>query len=477
MLFNSIEFIIFLPIVFFIYWFILKDKILYQNIFLLIASYIFYGWWDWRFLFLIIISSFADFFVARKIPESQSKRNKKILLGISIFVNLGMLGFFKYYNFFVDSFIDAFSQAGIHLHARTLNIILPVGISFYTFQTLSYTIDVYREKLKPTKNMFAFFAYVAFFPQLVAGPIERAVNLLPQFTRNRKFDLGQAKDGMRQILGGLFKKVIIADHCAIYVDDIFANYSSQSGSVLFLGLVYFAFQVYGDFAGYSDIAIGTARLFGFSLMQNFNYPFFSRDIAEFWRRWHISLSTWFRDYLYYPLGGSRGGKYFVIRNIIIIFTVSGFWHGASWTCVVWGFMNGLYFMPLYLLKMNRQNLNTVAEGRFLPNLLEIIQMSFTFFMFLLSLSVFRSLSLGDALQFNLNMFSSSLFEIPDIEYIKFFPVIIIFVILEWFRRTKQHVMEIDDLSRTLRWTIYLVVGFIVFLAFDRDPNAFFYFQF
>ncbi len=477
MLFNSIEFILFLPIVFFIYWFVLNKKIVYQNVFLLIASYFFYGWWDWRFLFLIVISSIVDYIVAQKIPLAKTIRNKKLLLVISILVNLGMLGFFKYYNFFVDSFIDSFAGLGIHLHARTLNVILPVGISFYTFQTLSYTIDVYRGKLKPTKNIVAFFTYVAFFPQLVAGPIERAVNLLPQFTRQRKFDLVQAKEGMRQILGGLIKKVIIADYCAVYVDEIFANYGSFSGSVLLLGLIYFAFQVYGDFAGYSDIAIGTAKLFGFTLMRNFAYPFFSRDIGEFWRRWHISLSTWFRDYLYFPLGGSRSDTAMVLRNIVIIFTVSGLWHGADWTCIVWGFMNGIYFIPLYLLKMNRQNLDTVAENRILPNPKEILQMSFTFFMFILSLSVFRSLTVMDAFEYNKIMFSKSLFTVPNFEYLKFMPVIALFVIFEWMSRRKLHVLEVGNLPKSLRWAIYLVVGFIILLAFDRDPNAFFYFQF
>jgi D-alanyl-lipoteichoic acid acyltransferase DltB (MBOAT superfamily) len=388
-----------------------------------------------------------------------------------------MLGFFKYFNFFADSLIEAFASLGVSMNARSLDIILPVGISFYTFQTLSYSIDIYRGKMEPSRDIIAFFAYVAFFPQLVAGPIERAVNLLPQFTKQRKFTLPDAKEGMRQILGGLFKKVIIADYCAVQVDVIFSNYDSLPGSTLLLGLVYFAFQVYGDFSGYSDIAIGTARLFGFTLMRNFAYPFFSRDIAELWRRWHISLSTWFRDYLYYPLGGSRGRKWFVIRNIVIIFTVSGFWHGADWRFIIWGFMNGIYFIPLFLLNMNRQNLDTVAENRILPNPKEILQMSFTFFMFILSLSIFRSQSVMDGIHFNRIMFSESLFVMPNIEYLKLFPLIVLFTLLEWFRRTRIHVMDIGDLPRPIRWGLYVIVGFVVLLAFDRNPNAFFYFQF
>ncbi|MBC8488995.1 MAG: MBOAT family protein, partial [Bacteroidetes bacterium] len=384
MLFNSIEFVIFLPVVFFIYWFVLNKKSSYQNIFLLIASYVFYGWWDWRFLSLIIISSFVDFFVAQKIQKAHKVRNKKILLTISILINIGFLGFFKYFNFFVDSFVEAFAQIGIHLNPRTLNIILPVGISFYTFQTLSYTIDVYRGKLKPTKDIVSFFTFVAFFPQLVAGPIERAVNLLPQFYHKRAFEVNKAKDGMKQILWGLFKKIIIADNCAVYVEEIFSNYQIYPGSTLLLGSFFFAFQIYCDFSGYSDIAIGTARLFGFNIMRNFAYPYFSRDIAEFWRRWHISLSTWFRDYVYIPLGGSRGNNFNKIRNVIIIFVVSGFWHGADWTFIIWGLLNGLYFLPLLLLKINRNNIGITAENRLLPTFKETFQMLITFFITLIA---------------------------------------------------------------------------------------------
>jgi len=324
MLFNSIDFAIFLPIVFCLYWFVTNKNLKLQNFLIVIASYTFYGWWDWRFLSLIIFSTIVDYSIGILLAKEEKVLNRKILLWTSIFINLGFLGFFKYYNFFLDNFISAFLFFGMEINTNSLNIILPVGISFYTFQTLSYTIDVYKRKLEPTKDFIAFSAFVSFFPQLVAGPIERATNLLPQFYKTRRFDYSKAVDGMRQILWGLFKKIVIADNCAQYANEIFNNYTDYGGTSLILGALFFAFQIYGDFSGYSDIAIGTSRLFGFNLKQNFAFPYFSRDIAEFWRRWHISLSTWFRDYLYIPLGGSRGGIWMKVRNTFIIFIVSGF---------------------------------------------------------------------------------------------------------------------------------------------------------
>jgi len=477
MLFNSIEFIIFLPIVFVVYWFIINRNLKLQNLFLLLASYVFYGWWDWRFLSLIIFSSIIDYTLAQRIRKTPDGFNRKSLLAISILVNIGLLGFFKYFNFFVDSFVDAFFVFGFQLHARTLNVILPVGISFYTFQTLSYTIDVYRRKLEPTKDAIAFFTFVAFFPQLVAGPIERAINLLPQFYVRRAFNLNHARDGVKQILWGLFKKVIIADNCAFVVDEIFTNYDHQPGSVLLLGAFFFAFQIYGDFSGYSDIAIGTARLFGFSLMRNFAFPYFSRDIAEFWRRWHISLSTWFRDYVYIPLGGSRGNNFQKIRNIIVIFVVSGFWHGANWTFLVWGLLNGLYFLPLMLTKANRNNMGITAEGRILPSLREGFQMITTFFITLIAWVFFRSENVGQAFAYLAGMFSSSILSIPHFDHLKLIPLILVFIIIEWVSREKQHALEISGWPLSLRWATYLIMGFTVLLSFDRSPQAFIYFQF
>ena len=329
MLFNSIDFAIFLPIVFILFWFATGKNLKLQNLLIVLASYLFYGWWDWRFLSLILFSTLIDYSIGIRLSKEENISKRKIFLWMSILVNLGFLGFFKYYNFFLDNFITAFSFFGIPINSQGLNIILPVGISFYTFQTLSYTIDVYKKKLKPTKDFIAFTAFVSFFPQLVAGPIERATNLLPQFYKKRTFDYYKAVDGLRQILWGLFKKIVIADNSAQIANEIFNNSADYSGSTLFLGAIFFTFQIYGDFSGYSDIAIGTSRLFGFNLKQNFAFPYFSRDIAEFWRRWHISLSTWFRDYLYIPLGGSRGGTWMKVRNTFAIFIVSGFWHGAN----------------------------------------------------------------------------------------------------------------------------------------------------
>ncbi len=398
MLFNSIEFLLFLPTVFFLYWFVFKNQLRVQNVLLLVASYIFYGWWDWRFLSLIIASTFLDYFVALALQKSESPLKRKYLLGISLVGNLGMLGFFKYYNFFVTSWIESWSSVGIVMETSTLNIILPVGISFYTFQTLSYTIDVYRKEMQPTKSFIDFAAFVTFFPQLVAGPIERASHLLPQFYKKRTFDYQNAVDGVKLIIWGMFKKVVVADNCAFFVNKIFENPEAYSSGELFVGMVFFAFQIYGDFSGYSDMAIGISKLFGFDLMVNFKFPYFSRDIAEFWRRWHISLSTWFRDYIYIPLGGSRGSQGFQIRNVMVIFLVSGFWHGANWTYVVWGLFHALLFLPLLLFNVNRSHLITKSYGW-----LDFAKIGVTFLVVCIGWVFFRADSIADAFQYLAHM--------------------------------------------------------------------------
>jgi D-alanyl-lipoteichoic acid acyltransferase DltB (MBOAT superfamily) len=373
MLFNSFTFFVFLPIVFALYWFVLRTKLKAQNALILVASYVFYAWWDWRFLSLILFSTLLDFYLGKALGKSNSKKRSKSLLWTSLLVNLGFLGIFKYFNFFIDSWVEAWGGLGVDLELSTLSIILPVGISFYTFQTLSYTIDVYRKELQPTHSLLNFAAYVAFFPQLVAGPIERATRLLPQFRQARTFSYQVAKSGVYLIIWGLFKKVVIADNCAFFVNQIFDNPDNFSSAELGLGAVLFAFQIYGDFSGYSDIAIGTARLFGFQLMTNFAFPYFSRDIAEFWRRWHISLSTWFRDYLYIPLGGSRVRRSLQVRNVLIIFLVSGFWHGANWTFIIWGALHALFFLPLLFFKLNRKYLENDAL-----QFQQILKIGFTF---------------------------------------------------------------------------------------------------
>ncbi len=478
MLFNSIEFAVFLPVVFIIYWFLTARKLALQNFFLLLASYLFYGWWDWRFLSLILLSSMVDFLVGIGLGFSETRWKRRTLLGLSIAVNLGLLGFFKYFNFFAQSFADAFTLLGSPIDPARLYIILPVGISFYTFQTLSYSIDVYRRKMEPSQDIVSFFTFVAFFPQLVAGPIERASHLLPQFQRKRTFDHGRAVDGTRQILWGLFKKIVIADNAATYANYIFNNYPELSGSTLLLGAVFFALQIYGDFSGYSDIAIGSARLFGFNLMRNFAFPYFSRDIAEFWRRWHISLSSWFRDYVYIPLGGSRGGLRTQIRNVLIIFLVSGFWHGANWTFLIWGALNALYFLPLMLMKSNRAHTDTVAEGRLLPSLRESLQVGTTFLLTCVAWIFFRAPSVGDALAYLGGIFRTSFFNAPEVEF-GWYPLIaLLFLMTEWLQREKQHGLELDGLRlpTPFRWSLYYFVAVLI-MYFGGDQQAFIYFQF
>lgn len=485
MLFNSIDFAVFLPIVFTIYWLIRNVKL--QNFFIVVASYVFYGWWDWRFLSLILFSTLVDYFVGVKLSNAKNKLNRKIYLLISIFVNLGFLGFFKYYNFFVDNFVQAFSFFGNEIQANSLNIILPVGISFYTFQTLSYSIDVYKRKLEPTKDFIAFQAFVGFFPQLVAGPIERATNLLPQFYSKRTFNYNDAVDGMRQILWGLFKKIVIADNCANYANMIFNNSSDYSGFILVLGALFFAFQIYGDFSGYSDIAIGTARLFGFNLMQNFAFPYFSRDIAEFWRRWHISLSTWFRDYVYIPLGGSKVGLAKKIRNTFIIFIVSGFWHGANWTFIVWGALNAIYFLPLLLSNKNRSNIEIVAKDKILPSFRELISILITFSLTLLAWVFFRAKNISHALHYINDMVSGLFSKLDYVNAYNFLYwevgyslmiIFFIFVVFEWYGRQGKFAIS----KFALKWKrpyrhffYYALIAIIIW--FGGKEQEFIYFQF
>ncbi|MFD1552985.1 MBOAT family protein [Putridiphycobacter roseus] len=478
MLFNSIDFAIFLPIFFILYWFVTNNNLKLQNFLIVVASYIFYGWWDWRFLSLIFFSTIVDYLIGRKLRVVENQTKRKILLWTSIAVNLGFLGFFKYYNFFLDNFIAAFSFFGTNIKANSLNIILPVGISFYTFQTLSYTIDVYKRKLEPTKDFIAFSAFVSFFPQLVAGPIERASHLLPQFYKKRVFEYSKAVDGMRQILWGLFKKIVIADNCAEYANQIFNNSGDLNGSTLVLGALFFTFQIYGDFSGYSDIAIGTSRLFGFDLMRNFNFPYFSRDIAEFWRRWHISLSTWFRDYLYIPLGGSRGGTWMKVRNTFIIFIVSGFWHGANWTFIVWGALNAIYFLPLLLTNNNRNNLETVAQGKFLPSIKELALMLFTFGLTVFAWIFFRAENINHAFSYISEIFSLSTFTIPEIRPSNIILLTMIFVLIEWLGREQQFAIQNLGVKwkRPLRFLMYYALIALIYL-FSGKEQEFIYFQF
>ena len=487
MFFNSIDFAIFLPVVFVLYWYVTAKNLQLQNLLIVVASYVFYGWWDWRFLTLIFFSTIVDFLVGKGLQKQTKVSKRKLLLWTSIAVNLGLLGFFKYYNFFLDNFVTAFSFFGKEIQGDSLDIILPVGISFYTFQTLSYSIDVYKRKLQPSNNFISFAAFVCFFPQLVAGPIERASNLLPQFSVKRNFIYSKAVDGLRQILWGLFKKVVIADNCAEYANTIFDNYADYPGSSLALGAVFFALQIYGDFSGYSDIAIGTSRLFGFDLKQNFAFPYFSRDIAEFWRRWHISLSSWFRDYVYIPLGGSIGSSWKKIRNVFIIFLLSGFWHGANWTFIVWGGLNALYFLPLILTNNNRNNISIVAEGRLMPSLVDTGKILLTFTLSTFAWIFFRAESMEQAISYIDRMFSSSIISTPYIletsSGLPIFPkvlilLIAIFLIIEWLGREGQYAIERLTLSwkRPFRYLFYYFIILSLFLFCGKE-QGFIYFQF
>lgn len=487
MLFNSLSFAIFLPIVYFLYWFVTSKSLRLQNILLLVSSYYFYACWDWRFLFLLMFSTVLDYYTGIKMSDSTNQNSKKFWFWLSVSINLGFLGVFKYYNFFAESFADAISIFGFHADPWVLSVVLPVGISFYTFHGLSYVIDIYKDRIKAEKNFVDYSVFVSFFPLLVAGPIERATHLLPQIQRERKFDYSKSVDGLRQILWGLFKKIVIADQCAEYANLIFNDYADYSGSTLLLGAIFFTFQIYGDFSGYSDIALGTARLFGIELLQNFSFPYFSRDIAEFWRRWHISLSTWFRDYLYIPLGGSKGGTWMRIRNTFIIFIVSGFWHGANWTFIIWGFLNALFIMPSIIFGTNRNNLEIVAKGRYLPTLKEFLQISFTFLLTVFAWIFFRANDLGHAFAFIKSMLFgflnfSQYGETFDLIFNKIgfylFVFIFLFIIIEWSGRENKFAISSLGFNwwKPFRLAFYITLALIV-LLFSGSKEEFIYFQF
>jgi len=482
MLFNSLSFALFLPIVFSIYWLLSNRLVKFQNLFLLAASYYFYACWDWRFLFLLIFSTLLDFFTGLKMFDSTSDRNKKIWFWISIIVNLGFLGVFKYYNFFIQSFTEGVAHLGFSIHPMTFNIILPIGISFYTFHGLSYVIDIYKDRIQPERNFIDYAVFVSFFPLLVAGPIERSTHLLPQIKQKRVFDLQKAYNGLRQILWGLFKKILVADLCAEYANTIFNNGQNYNGSTHLLGAIFFAFQIYCDFSGYSDIALGTSRLFGIELLKNFNFPYFSRDISEFWRRWHISLSTWFRDYLYIPLGGNKVGTLMKVRNTFIIFIVSGFWHGANWTFIFWGLLNAIFIIPSVIFKTNRTNLDIVAKGKTFPSFLEFISMIGTFLITVIAWIFFRAKSLTDAFDYIKIMFSKSLFETPYFVNIdKIGPsifFIITLIVLEWKARHTNFALDRFALGwyKPFRWLFYMVICILI-VVFKGKPQEFIYFQF
>ena len=487
MLFNSIQFAVFLPIVFLLYWFVFdrfisksKHQLRLQNIFIVVSSYVFYGWWDWRFLLLIAFTSFCSWGSGMLIGKAQTKKRAKTWMWFNIILNLGILALFKYYNFFVVEFAQLF-----HLSTEGLliKVILPVGISFYTFQALSYSIDIYRGKIELTKDIVAFFAFISFFPQLVAGPIERASSLLPQFLKKREFDYDTAMEGMRQILWGLFKKLLIANNCAYAVDSVFYLHSRTPipGSDLLLAAILFSFQIYADFSGYSDIAIGTAKLFGIKLSRNFNNPYFSRNVSEFWRRWHISLMSWFRDYVYIPLGGNQRSKLRTIINVFVVFLLSGMWHGANWTFIVWGLYHAALFLPTVLMGRKSQS-DIVAKGRILPSLKEMGQMFFTFCLVLFGWILFRSESISDFVQYCEELCQMGtlracyrLFIQSDIWPKMVF--IIIMLVVEWLQRDKEHGLVLDKMKPWLRWVICFIIVLMISCFTDNEIGSFIYFQF
>lgn len=484
MLFNSFEFLIFLPLAFCGYWFIF-NRLKVQNLFIVIISYLFYGWWDWRFLFLIFLTTVLCYITGIYIEKEKSRKKQKVICGLNIAINIAILCYFKYFNFFSENIRLLFEQFGYQLDWFTLDVLLPVGISFYTFQAISYPIDVYRKKIGASKNFIAFTAFISFFPQLVAGPIERSTQLLPQFFKQREFNYPDAVEGMRQILWGFFKKIVIADNCAMLANSIFADYSSCNAPVLWLGAFFFSFQIYGDFSGYSDIAIGVAKLFGIHLSRNFHYPYFSRDIAEFWRRWHISLNTWFRDYIYIPLGGSRCSKNKIIRNTIIIFLLSGLWHGANWTFIVWGLYHGLLFLPLILMGKNRRYLAVVAQDKRIPSLKEVCSVFTTFVLVMLGWIIFRSESIIDALRYishcftdwNTTPYDNSVLLGQNTIILSTVVMIILSMVLDWSQRTKSFGLQIvSGRSICFRWGIYLLLLFCI-IIFSGQQEQFIYFQF
>jgi D-alanyl-lipoteichoic acid acyltransferase DltB (MBOAT superfamily) len=481
MLFNSSSFAIFLPIVFTLYWFFTNKSLKIQNLLLLAASFYFYSCWDWRFVFLLLFSIVLDYFSGIKMENSKNDNERKFWLWLSIGINLGFLGFFKYYNFFAESFAEMLQNFGLQVNPWTLKVILPVGISFYTFHGLSYVLDIYFKRIKAERNFVEYAVFVSFFPLLVAGPIERATHLLPQIKVKRQFSYEKAVDGMRQILWGLFKKMVIADNCAVFANQIFANSATVSGSELVLGALFFTFQIYGDFSGYSDIALGTARLFGIDLLRNFAFPYFSRDIAEFWRRWHISLSSWFRDYLYIPLGGSKGGNWMRIRNTFAIFLVSGFWHGANWTFIIWGFLNALFIMPSIILKTNRNNLEIVAMNKLIPSLRDVFNILLTFSLTVFAWIFFRAESVHHAIEYIVGIFNASLFTVPDVKTAAYATLILIgfFMLIEWIGREHQFALQdfLVKKPRFIRWLFYGFIILLIGLFLQTHETPFIYFQF
>jgi len=490
MLFTKFEFAVFLPVVFLIYWLVLKERLKAQNMFLLFASYVFYGWWDFKLLLLLFSASLFNFVVGLKLEEQAGKRRKKIWLYTGVIVNLGLLGFFKYCNFFIEGFVDLISLFGYHIQGSTLNVILPLGISFYTFLSLSYLLDINKGNLSADKNIVNVLLSLGFFPIILAGPIQRPATLLPQIRSMRRFEYAQVTDGLRQILWGLFVKIAVADNLAPFADEIFADFSGKPGSTLLAGALFYSIQIYADFSGYSHIAIGTARILGFRLIQNFNYPYFSRDITEFWKRWHISLTTWFRDYLFLPVSFSiswkiKREKIVFIKTDLFIYIIAslltwfltGLWHGANYTFLVWGLLHGLLMIFYHWQKKPRKRFLKMVNLSNNNMVLSFAEGIFTFIFITLTWVIFRVDSMRSAISYLGGIFSHSLFSSPGDMPIREISIAILFIIIEFFRKEKPHPLQFDMPNRIwIRWSIYTVLILII-LFFGGGSQKFIYFQF
>jgi alginate O-acetyltransferase complex protein AlgI len=479
MVFNSPEFVLFLPIVFILYWFVFKKTALHQNIILLLASVFFYVWADWRFLFLVFANAILNFYLGIKIQDAPKEKTKQQLLWIGVIINLGVLGYFKYFNFFYSSFADLINLFGGNINYSSLKILLPLGISFFTFQTLGYLIDIYNEETEPCRDFLVFSTYVLYFPKILAGPIERAQKFLPQIEVKRIFSKDLAVDGLRQILWGLFAKIVIADNCATLVNGIFENYQTQSGSMLLIGAVCYLIQIYCDFSGYSNIAIGVSKLLGIKLMTNFSTPFFATNISDFWKNWHISLTSWLMDYVFTPLSFilRKYKKAGLFISILITFILVGFWHGANWTFILFGIIQGFYFLPM-IISGNMNRSAGLEAGRNLPSIREFVQMIFLFLLLSLTSIFFRAENISQAFTYIANIFSISIIALPDFKQLMFvIPSIFIFLLIEWFNRGKQHPLAFKNASVYIRWSAYLIIGFVVLLAYDSNSNDFIYLQF
>jgi len=483
MIFNSIPFAIFFAIFFILYWLVFNNSLRLQNLLVLAGSYVFYGWWDWRFLFLLIGSSLLNYYLGIWIAKTKDEKKRRLLLYIGFLQGLGGLIFFKYYNFFITSFADAFSVFNIHLNVHTLQLILPLGISFYTFRTISYLLDIDKNKIKPTTDWVVFFSYVCFFPGLISGPIDKAKLLIPQLEKKRVFDNTQITDGMRQILWGLFKKIVVADNCADIANQIFDNYTNLPASSLLLGALFYTLQLYADFSGYSDMALGFARLLGFNITKNFNFPFFAQNIADYWRRWHMSLTSWLTEYVFTPLSIKFRdyGKTGLALAIIINFTICGIWHGANWTYILFGFLHGCYFIPL-IIKGTMNKKSKRVKITVLPSFTEFKNILATFIIVMLTNIVFRADSIAHAADYFKHIFSLSVFSYPlftnRISALTALIFSCILLLVEWLQRDKEHALQLNDvkIAPYFRWGIYYVIGVII-LWFGGTQDTFIYFQF